>query len=49
MLTLRTRNGVVPFGALVTLDNDRASAARSNIVGDEGQVYLTGLQKKASC
>ena len=36
-----------PFiGALVTLDNDRASAARSNIVGDEGQVYLTGLQKK---
>jgi len=46
MLTLRTRNGVVPFGALVTLDNDRASAARSNIVGDEGQVYLTGLQKK---
>jgi outer membrane usher protein len=46
MLTLRTRNGVVPFGALVTLDNDHASASRSNIVGDEGQVYLTGLQKK---
>ncbi|MCS5880108.1 hypothetical protein LNP17_02420 [Klebsiella variicola subsp. variicola] len=22
------------------------AAARSNIVGDEGQVYLTGLQKK---
>lgn len=49
MLTLRTRNGVVPFGALVTLDNDHGSASRSNIVGDEGQVYLTGLQKKASC
>lgn len=46
MLTLRTRNGVVPFGALVTLDNDHGSASRSNIVGDEGQVYLTGLQKK---
>ncbi|MBT0647347.1 hypothetical protein KJJ93_30610, partial [Escherichia coli] len=48
MLTLRTRNGVVPFGALVTLDNARptTSVSRSNIVGDEGQVYLTGLQKK---
>ncbi|MDP1080621.1 FimD/PapC C-terminal domain-containing protein, partial [Klebsiella pneumoniae] len=42
MLTLRTRSGAVPFGALVTLDNDRhnASTMRSNIVGDEGQVYL---------
>lgn len=51
MLTLRTRSGVVPFGALVTLDNARpnTSVSRSNIVGDEGQVYLTGLQKKASC
>ncbi|MCS5960521.1 hypothetical protein LNP74_15035 [Klebsiella pneumoniae subsp. pneumoniae] len=50
MLTLRTRNGVVPFGALVTLDNDHGSASRSNIVGDEGQVYLTGCRKKkASC
>ncbi|HBW8902390.1 TPA: fimbrial biogenesis outer membrane usher protein [Klebsiella quasipneumoniae subsp. quasipneumoniae] len=48
MLTLRTRSGVVPFGALVTLDNARpnTSVSRSNIVGDEGQVYLTGLQKK---
>ena len=48
MLTLRTRSGAVPFGALVTLDNDRynASTMRSNIVGDEGQVYLTGLQEK---
>ena len=45
MLTLRTRNGVVPFGALVTLDNDHGSASRSNIVGDEGQVYLTGCRK----
>ncbi|MDT1878381.1 fimbrial biogenesis outer membrane usher protein, partial [Acinetobacter baumannii] len=44
MLTLRTRSGVVPFGALVTLDNARpnTSVSRSNIVGDEGQVYLTG-------
>jgi outer membrane usher protein len=49
MLTLRTRNGVVPFGALVTLDNDRASASRSNIVGDEGQVISRGCRKKASC
>ncbi|MFH7126922.1 FimD/PapC C-terminal domain-containing protein [Klebsiella pneumoniae] len=30
----------------MTLDNDHGSASRSNIVGDEGQVYLTGCRKR---
>ncbi|MCL7653734.1 fimbrial biogenesis outer membrane usher protein, partial [Klebsiella pneumoniae] len=36
MLTLRTRNGVVPFGALVTLANVPGRAVRSNICGEVG-------------
>ncbi|EPV8395274.1 fimbria/pilus outer membrane usher protein [Klebsiella aerogenes] len=50
MITLKTKSGIVPFGAIVSLDNNngRANDIRSNIVGDGGQVYVTGLQKKGA-
>lgn len=37
LFTLRYHDIPVPFGARVTMDND------NSIVGDEGEVYLTGL------
>ena len=41
LMTLKRHNGsVVPFGAIVT---DDASANNTAIVGDGGQVYLTGM------
>lgn len=48
MMTLRFRNKEVPFGAIVSL-NDEGQDAKNNksaIVGDAGQVYLTGLPEK---
>lgn len=38
LLTLRHGKSVVPFGALLTMENTTA------IVGDDGEVYLSGLQ-----
>ncbi len=49
MVTLKTRTGVAPFGAIVTFRKNSRNGAgdiRSNIVGDDGQVYMTGLQQK---
>ncbi|EOD8413721.1 fimbria/pilus outer membrane usher protein [Cronobacter turicensis] len=43
MLTLTFQGKPVPFGALVTTDNTEP-AAHSDIVGEDGQVYLAGLQ-----
>lgn len=43
LMTLRLKNGQpVPFGAVVSRENVREDAF---IVGDSGQVYLTGLEK----
>ncbi|WP_283159899.1 FimD/PapC C-terminal domain-containing protein [Salmonella enterica] len=42
MLTLQHNNDVVPFGALATLARDNEKNYAS-IVGDNGQVYLTGV------
>lgn len=38
LLTLKKGSGYVPFGAVFSMDNTTA------IVGDNGEVYLTGLQ-----
>lgn len=48
MMTLRFGGESVPFGAIVSVDDAGKEVAdsRSNIVGDEGQVYLTGLDEK---
>ncbi|EPN4484060.1 fimbria/pilus outer membrane usher protein [Klebsiella aerogenes] len=50
IVTLKTRTGVAPFGAIVTLEKQpqRRQDIRSNIVGDDGQVYMTGLQQKGT-
>ena len=42
LMTLMDNNRFVPFGAVVTLEGDTSS---SFIVGDRGQVYLTGLRE----
>lgn len=36
----------VPFGALVTVDNPSGHAINTGIVGDDGQVYLSGLAEQ---
>lgn len=48
MMTLRSQNKVVPFGAVITLvdESQDNKENRSSIVGDSGQVYLTGLPGK---
>ncbi len=48
MMTLRYRGRAVPFGAVVSLSNQEDDATRTNIVGDDGQVYLVGLGSKGS-
>ncbi|HHZ8844252.1 fimbria/pilus outer membrane usher protein [Enterobacter mori] len=46
LMTLTRSNGMpVPFGAIVTLKSDRTSIGF--IVGDKGQVYITGLTQQA--
>ncbi|HBH7063285.1 TPA: fimbrial biogenesis outer membrane usher protein [Enterobacter cloacae] len=45
LMTLTTHDQFVPFGAVVTLADDDKS---SFIVGDRGQVYLTGLRDQGS-
>jgi outer membrane usher protein len=48
MITVRYKNKAVPFGAVVTLDDENLNDKehRSSIVGDAGQAYLTGLPEK---
>lgn len=48
MMTLRYQNKAVPFGAVITLDDESRDHKedRSSIVGDSGQAYLTGLPEK---
>ncbi|OBU05179.1 fimbria/pilus outer membrane usher protein [Morganella psychrotolerans] len=43
LMTLRYGAKSVPFGAIATLIDDNAGESISSIVGDAGQVYLTGL------
>lgn len=45
LMTLTTPEQFVPFGAVVTLADDDKS---SFIVGDRGQVYLTGLRDQGT-
>ncbi|HGH5769925.1 TPA: fimbria/pilus outer membrane usher protein [Klebsiella pneumoniae] len=46
LMTLKLDNGVVPFGAVATLLNAGMAEVNSSIVGDDGQVYLTGLPER---
>lgn len=47
IITLIQKNGLpVPFGSVVTLDSE--SKVTSNIVADDGQVYMSGLPKKGT-
>lgn len=43
LITLKTDGEVVPFGAIATLQSSQQAEENSSIVGDAGQVYLTGL------
>lgn len=44
MTLIRSNGEPVPFGAMVTASDN----ASGNIVGDSGQVYLTGMPQKGS-
>ena len=44
-MTLTDNERAVPFGAVVTLVGDESS---SFIVGDRGQVYLTGMREEGT-
>ncbi|MTC56806.1 MULTISPECIES: fimbria/pilus outer membrane usher protein [Providencia] len=43
LMTLKQGAKYVPFGAIATLTSDNSAENISSIVGDAGQVYLTGL------
>ena len=43
LMTLKQGAKYVPFGAIATLTSDNSADNMSSIVGDAGQVYLTGL------
>ncbi|HCY2330281.1 TPA: fimbrial biogenesis outer membrane usher protein [Escherichia coli] len=47
IITLFQKNGLpVPFGSVVSLDSE--SGVNSNIVAEEGQVYMSGLPEKGT-
>lgn len=47
LIKLNLKEGVVPFGAIATLSNpDNSYENSSSIVGDNGEVYLSGLPEK---
>ena len=43
LFKLKLKQGVVPFGAIASLQTTPQAEETSSIVGDGGQVYLTGL------
>ena len=46
LMTLKQGDQYVPLGAIATLVANDTTNPASSIVGDEGQVYLTGLPLK---
>lgn len=46
MLVIRNKNGVLPFGTVVSLLDDKNDS--SSIVGDNGSLYLSGLPESGS-
>ncbi|WP_145536083.1 fimbria/pilus outer membrane usher protein [Yersinia thracica] len=46
LITLNKGTTPVPFGALVTVEGAPSGEANTGIVGDNGQVYLTGLPEQ---
>ena len=48
LMTLKTAKGVIPFGTVVTLEHAEDNEKNTGIVGDGGQVYLSGLPEKGT-
>uniref|UniRef100_UPI0026187CD5 FimD/PapC C-terminal domain-containing protein n=1 Tax=uncultured Cedecea sp. TaxID=988762 RepID=UPI0026187CD5 len=48
LITLRQGGAFVPFGAIATLTGASGGHESSGIVGDDGQVYLSGLPDKGT-
>lgn len=48
LMTLTYNNAPVPFGASAILDGESELERQAGIVGDGGQVYLSGLPEKGS-
>ncbi|MCW2256868.1 outer membrane usher protein FimD/PapC [Providencia alcalifaciens] len=43
LISLTYQGGVIPFGAIAKLVDDDASEENTSIVGDNGQLYMSGL------
>ncbi|WP_127959440.1 fimbria/pilus outer membrane usher protein [Serratia microhaemolytica] len=48
LMTLQHGNGVVPFGAIAALADAVTGEENASIVGDAGQVYMTGLPESGT-
>lgn len=49
LMTLQQHSGTpVPFGAIAAVDHEDKSDENTGIVGDAGQVYLSGLPEQGS-
>lgn len=46
LVTLYHNDAVLPFGTMVTVEGSTADQSNVSIVGDAGQVYLSGLPEK---
>lgn len=46
LITLRLGKTTVPFGALVSVEKVQGDEPNTSIVGDDGQVYLSGLPER---
>ncbi|HGN9469769.1 FimD/PapC C-terminal domain-containing protein [Providencia stuartii] len=43
LISLTYRDGVIPFGAIAKLVDDETNEENTSIVGDNGQLYMSGL------
>lgn len=48
LVTLQLKESVIPFGTVVTVGAGNSKETHTGIVGDAGQVYLSGLPEKGT-
>lgn len=48
LVTLRSKDNIIPFGTLIRVEGSNSQENNSGIVGDAGQVYLSGLPEKGT-
>ncbi|MFT8211350.1 MAG: FimD/PapC C-terminal domain-containing protein [Symbiopectobacterium sp.] len=48
LITLQLPTGSVPFGALTAVEGAQHDEINTGIVGDDGQVYMSGLPERGT-